>query len=64
MIDESEIKRCKKCNKILPMNYEYKKCEACRNQNAHVIKKAGKGACAVVTGAVAVAAFIARGGKK
>ncbi len=24
-------KKCKKCGRKLPLNYEYEKCEACRN---------------------------------
>ena len=60
MIDESEIKRCEKCNRILPMNYKYKKCEACRNQKAHIIKIAGKGVVTLATGVVAVATIIVK----
>ena len=37
-----EQKTCKKCGKILPEDYKYKCCEACRNDRVHGIKKIGK----------------------
>ena len=36
-----EQKVCKKCKKVLPENYKYNKCEACRNKGAHTVKKIG-----------------------
>lgn len=34
---------CKKCGKILPDSYKSNKCEACKNQAAQKMKRAGKG---------------------
>lgn len=41
MKNESKIRVCtnKECQKVLPDDYKYKCCEACRNKNAHKIKK-------------------------
>ncbi len=44
MTNNSEEKICKnkKCNKILPKDYKYKYCEACRNTHANNTKNALK----------------------
>lgn len=31
----------KKCGKLLPPDYKYKRCEACRNARVDFVKKAG-----------------------
>ena len=49
---ETKICRNKKCQKVLPPEYPYEYCEACRNKQAHqtknVIKIVGSAAAAVV----------------
>ena len=44
MEKDSKVRVCKnkKCQKVLPVDYKYNKCEACRNKTAHTIKKALK----------------------
>lgn len=37
-----EKKTCKKCGKILPIDYKYNKCESCRNKTLGEIREAGK----------------------
>ena len=61
MKNESEIRVCKnkKCQKILPVGYKHKYCEACRNQHAQTVKSVFKGIGAA--GGAAVAFII--GGK-
>ncbi len=44
-----ENKICKKCNKILPVTYKYKKCEACRNKSSENSKKIIKGFLSIVS---------------
>ncbi|MCR5702459.1 MAG: hypothetical protein K6G76_09970 [Lachnospiraceae bacterium] len=41
MKNDSEVRVCKnkKCKKILPVSYNHKYCEACRNQHAQTVKK-------------------------
>lgn len=52
-------KVCKKCKKVLPFNYKYSRCEACRNKFAQNARNAGKVAVTVIS----VAATIVVGGK-
>lgn len=63
MRNDSELKHCRKCGKELPVGYKHKLCEACRNKNAHVVKKTleviGAGAATVA----GVAVFVISGGK-
>ena len=35
------VRVCKKCQKVLPPDYKYNLCEACRNKQASTAKKAG-----------------------
>ncbi len=41
MEKDSKIRVCKnkRCQKVLPIDYKYNKCEACRNKTAYTIKK-------------------------
>ena len=56
MKNESIVKICKKCKKVLPHDYKDNYCEACMNKNAEFIKKTFKivGGIAVTLGTVAV----------
>ena len=38
-----EEKVCKKCGRVLPQDYKYKKCESCRSKGVDEIKKVGRG---------------------
>ena len=49
---ENNVCRNKKCMKPLPDGYKHKYCEACRNQQAQLVKN-GLKAAASVTGTVA-----------
>lgn len=62
MKNESEIRVCKnkKCQKVLPVGYKHKYCEACRNKHAQTAKNVLKGGL-VTVGSVAVA--VVTGGK-
>ena len=59
-MDNGEQKVCKnkKCSKILPADYKYKYCEACRNVRAQRTKKI------IVGVATVTATVVALGGKK
>lgn len=48
------VRVCKKCQKVLPPDYKYNLCEACRNKQAGTAKKAG-GALIGLLGTAAVA---------
>ena len=52
MINKSEVKVCKKCKRILPADYKYRYCEACRNRQVDVIKKGIAVTAMVVTAVV------------
>lgn len=64
MTETVETRTCKSCQRILPVGYKHKYCEACRNQKASVVKKVlgGIGAAVVTAGTIAVA--IITNGKK
>ena len=51
MKNEARVCKNKKCQKVLPVGYKYKCCEACRNQHAEALKNGFKfvGAVGVVT---------------
>lgn len=34
-----ELKKCKKCSRVLPKDYKYNKCEHCRGKTAERVKK-------------------------
>lgn len=38
-IENQEIRRCKKCQKPLPENYKFDKCENCRGKMIEMVKK-------------------------
>ena len=42
MNEEVRVCKNKKCQKVLPDDYKYKYCEACRNQQAQTAKTALK----------------------
>ena len=58
-----EEKKCKKCQRKLPMNYKYARCEHCRGKSAENVKKVGAGvlggAVFIVTAVLAIGSFIA-----
>ena len=62
MKNKSEIRVCKNkdCQKPLPPNYKYNKCEACRNQTTDKIKSGIK---YVGGGLIALAAVVITGRK-
>ncbi len=51
---------CKKCNKPLPANYKYKKCENCRNEDVENFKKIGKSLAGIGMLAISVVAIFAK----
>ena len=58
-----EQKVCKKCKKVLPENYKYSKCEACRNKGAQTVKKIGAAAGAVLSVAIPTLIGLVSNGK-
>ena len=52
MNDKEEVRVCKNkdCQKVLPVGYKYKYCEACRNKRTQNVKKKVKGAATVAIG--------------
>ena len=62
---EKSVKKCKKCEKELPDGYKGNKCEACKSEEAHMLKKilgiAGGLMGAVIIGAKPIAKFIKKG---
>ncbi len=65
MKNENEIRICKnkKCQKVLPVGYKHKYCEACRNQHAQTAKDVLKGIGAGAVTAASVAVVVVTGGK-
>lgn len=61
MSKEAEIRICKnkECQKVLPVGYKHKYCEACRNKHAETAKNVLKGAATVAS----VAVVVVTGGK-
>lgn len=51
---ENNVCRNKKCMKPLPDGYKHKYCEACRNQQAQLVKNGLKAAASVACLAVTV----------
>lgn len=56
----TEIKFCKnkKCRKVLPEDYKYKYCEACRNRQAYWVKDIAEKAPVVLAVGSIVASII------
>lgn len=58
MKDEARVCKNKNCQKILPIGYKHRYCEACRNQHVQKMKKGLKvirnGAATVLSVAVVV----------
>ncbi len=54
-----EEKRCKKCQRKLPMDYKHARCEYCRGRSAQCAKKVGLGVLSVVGVIGAVGATLA-----
>ncbi|MBM7643401.1 hypothetical protein [Streptococcus loxodontisalivarius] len=54
---------CKKCNRNLPTNYKYKKCESCRNIKIENTKKVVVGTVGAFGVISSLAATINLGGK-
>lgn len=56
MKNETAVRVCKnkKCQKVLPLGYKHKYCEACRNQQVENVKNIGK----VVLGGVGAIASV------
>ena len=60
-----EQKTCKKCKRILPEDYKYNCCEACRNDRVHGLRKIVKVAGPVLgVAGSAVAAIIFKNSNK
>ena len=63
------VKVCKnkKCQKVLPADYKYSYCEACRNQHAQMAKNVltdiCKGAAAVASVTAAIITIVKRNSK-
>lgn len=62
MMDNTEVRVCKnkKCQKVLPIDYKHKYCEACMNQHVDTAKKCFKG---FVAGAASIVTMIVVAGK-
>ena len=60
-MENNTVKVCKNkhCQKVLPENYKYKYCEACRNMNAQKVKHAGE----IVVGVFSVVVSVITGKK-
>lgn len=54
MKNEARVCKNKKCQKILPIGYNHKYCEACRNQHAQTAKNILKGIVAGVATVISV----------
>ena len=65
MKNEAQIKICKnkKCQKPLPEGYKYKYCEACRNQQAQNVKRAGKAGLGILGTVASLAVVVITRGK-
>lgn len=65
MKNEDEVRVCKnkKCQKVLPVGYKHKYCEACRNQHAQTAKNVLKGLGAGAATVASVAVVVVTGGK-
>ena len=61
MPSKTDIRFCKKCKKVLPYDYKYNYCEACRNQKAQNVKNVFKAVGAV---AALVLPVVSSAGKK
>lgn len=53
-------KVCKKCHKPLPDGYEFDECEACRNKQVQVVKKAAKKAAVFVAVGTGIAKIVGK----
>ena len=58
-----ENKLCKKCQRVLPDGYKYKKCEHCRNTQVHGIKNGLKAVAGVASTVAGIVAFVVTKGK-
>lgn len=58
--ENQEIRRCKKCQKPLPENYKFDKCENCRGKMIETVKKTVIGGGSALLG---VGLLIITGGK-
>lgn len=56
---ENRVCKNKKCQKVLPVGYKHKYCEACRNKHAETAKNVMKGLGAVAS----VVVVVVTGGK-
>lgn len=65
MKNETDVSVCKnkKCQKVLPLGYKHKYCEACRNQHAENVKNIGKGILGVAGTIGCVVVAVATAGK-
>lgn len=65
MKNENDVKVCKnkKCQKVLPVGYKYKYCEACRTQHAQTAKRVLKGIGAGAATVASVAIVVVSDGK-
>ena len=65
MNNDSDVRVCKnkKCQKVLPVDYKHRYCEACRNKHAETAKNILKGIGAGAGAAASVAVLVVTGGK-
>lgn len=65
MKNENEISVCKnkKCQKVLPVGYKHKYCEACRNKYVQTTKNVLKGLGAGAATVAGIAVVVVTGGK-
>ncbi len=65
MSSDEKIKVCKNknCQKVLPIDYNHKYCEACRNKHADRTKKVLKGLGIGAASVASIAVFVVTGGK-
>lgn len=65
MKNKTDVRVCrnKKCQKVLPLGYGHKYCEACRNQHAENAKNIGKGILGVAGTIGCIAITVVTAGK-
>lgn len=65
MSKDAEVRVCKnkKCQKVLPVGYKYKYCEACRNKHAETAKNVLKGLGTGAATVASIAVVVVTGGK-
>ena len=59
-----EVKKCRRCGKVLPHDYRYPKCEYCRRVKAERTRNIGLGVGAASATVIAAVVHLIKRGKK